>query len=43
VNNPNSVEKGVINIELNGSKIENNKIPYELLKNKNEIIVTMGK
>ncbi|MEE9431650.1 MAG: N,N'-diacetylchitobiose phosphorylase [Melioribacteraceae bacterium] len=42
VENPNSVEKGVVNIILNGSEIESSKIPYELLKEKNDVIVNMG-
>ena len=42
VNNPNSVEKGVKQITVNGKTLNGNFVPLEQLKATNEIIVEMG-
>jgi cellobiose phosphorylase len=42
INNPNGVEKGIASITLNGKQLDTSRIPVELAKNVNEVIVTMG-
>ena len=42
VENPNSMEKGVKEISLNGETIKGNIIPLNNLKQNNEVLVLMG-
>ncbi|MBQ8175931.1 MAG: N,N'-diacetylchitobiose phosphorylase, partial [Oscillospiraceae bacterium] len=41
-NNPNKVESGVSSIVLNGEKLDGNFIPAAMLKDENEVVVTLG-
>ncbi len=41
-NNPNHAESGVSSIVLNGEKLDGNFIPADKLKEKNEVVVTLG-
>jgi len=42
VNNPNSVQKGVKSVTINGEQIKGNVIPLDKMKLSNEIVVIMG-
>lgn len=42
VKNPNHVQKGVASITVNGVAIESNLIPVDILKEENNVVVTMG-
>jgi N,N'-diacetylchitobiose phosphorylase len=42
VENPDSVQKGVIKVFLNGAEINGSIIDSKLLKEANDVIVTMG-
>jgi N,N'-diacetylchitobiose phosphorylase len=42
VKNPNKVCKGVTSVIVNGNAIEGNEIPFEILKDTNSVVVTMG-
>ncbi len=41
-NNPHKAESGVSEITLNGEKLQGNLIPADMLKDENEIVVTLG-
>lgn len=42
VENPNRVQKGVKSVNLNGQNIEGNLIPFEMMKDLNDVLVVMG-
>jgi cellobiose phosphorylase len=42
VENPNKVEKGVVSMTVNGEKINGNIVPFDKMKDENEVIVVMG-
>ena len=42
VKNPNKVEKGVVSISINGEKVNGNVVPFDKMKDVNEVEVIMG-
>jgi cellobiose phosphorylase len=42
VQNPNKVEKGVKSMTLNGESIDGNVVPFDKMKDVNEVVVVMG-
>jgi len=42
VDNSRNVEKGIVQLTVNGESIDGNYIPFEMLGNQNEIMVKMG-
>jgi cellobiose phosphorylase len=42
VKNPNKIEKGVKSVTLNGYLIKGNTIPFDQMKEENEVVVVMG-
>ena len=41
IKNPNDIQKGVKKITINNKSIEGNLIPFELMKEKNQVLVVM--
>ena len=42
VKNPNGICKGVKEVVVNGTIVEGNEIPFEMMNNTNDVVVTMG-